>query len=286
MKTDLFLNATALSMLACERRYQVSALWGYSQFTSPEASFGSEFHEFAKELAVSPTEVNPIEYFSKTRPSSNKTLQKLCVYYQMLDPFKGIPPLTDSEGTPTIEYKFAFPYMETDTHRIILCGTIDRVDDFNGTVRVIDHKTSRNVKIKDVLSEYESYIQIPFYMWVLKNYLIEFFHQPEQDKIRAGLSGQYHGIFLSFEPQKFELGNVISLTADMEQDMVELIQTAAQKMLAIYTLGDKLAPPTGFANKACKYCFLRNLCITRNHQDIYRFLHAQTPVPYDPRTFR
>jgi hypothetical protein len=287
-KIDLFLNATALNRLSCDRQYQVQCLWGYSELASSEASFGSEFHNFAEALErPSTTELNPIEYFTTTAPSQDKALQKLCIHYQTVSPFAGVAPITDSTGAVCLEYKFSFPYIETDAYRIIICGTIDRIDLHQSAVRVIDRKTARNVKVHDVLSEYEMHIQIPFYLWVLKNHLVADMPEDIAKAILNGdIFGQYHGIFLSFIPTKFELGNPIFLTADMETDVVSMIQTAARKAIELHQLGSVLASPTGMAAKICKYCFLRSLCVTKSHSSIHKFLSTQPSKPYDPRKWR
>jgi hypothetical protein len=282
MKTDLMLNATALSRLACDRRYQVQCLWGYDIPSSPEAGFGSEFHKFAEYLEANERspEIDLVEYFTKVNPSQDKSLMKLCHYYSQVNPFKGIPPLA-------LEYKFAFPYLETSDYRIILCGTIDRIDMEDGNVRIIDRKTSRETKIQDVLSRYELHIQIPFYQWIVSNFLTDFLSEKAQTAIRKNrIIGQYHGIFLSFNPVKFELGKIIALTYDMEKDINNMISLAAARMIELHKLGSTLATPTGMAHQACRYCLLNNLCITRNHRDILRFLEGLTPKPYDPRTWR
>lgn len=286
-KIDIFLNSTAMSRLRCDRWYQVSCAWGYEGHAGPGAEFGSEFHNYAEYSAKAGETADFIKYFTELNPGLSKPLQKLCIYYQQMDPFKGSEIVSDSASTPGVEYKFAFPYAENEDYRIIICGTIDRIDYEDGTLRVVDHKTSRNTKTKDVLREYELHLQVPFYMWVLKNYLSHLFPDGVSTKLAANdFIGRYHGVFLSFDPVKFELGNLIRLTPDMEVAVKEMVAAAAARMIAIHKLGDKLAPPTGMPHEACKHCHLINLCVTRNNADIYRYLSSQTSKPYDPRLWR
>ena len=285
-KTDIFLNATAMSRLRCDRQYQVTCAWGYEGQAGASAEFGSAFHSYAEYSAKAGDNADFIEYFTKLAPGLSKPLQKLCVYYQQTNLFAANPVVIASDA-PGVEYKFAFPYAENEDYRIILCGTIDRIDLEGSTLRVVDHKTSRNTKTKDVLREYELHLQVPFYMWVLKNYLSHLFPEDIQAKLAANdFIGRYHGVFLSFDPVKFELGNLIRLTPDMEGAVKEMIAAAAARMVAIHKLGDNLALPTGMPHEACKHCHLANLCVTRNNADVYRYLASQTSKPYDPRTWR
>jgi ATP-dependent nuclease, subunit B len=286
MKTDLFLNATALSKLACDRHYQLNCQWGYGDFSNDYASFGTDFHSYAEYSAKAGPKADFIDYFT-ANPGLSKQLQKICVYYQQLNPFTGNEIIYDSKGIPGVEYKFCFPILEDNDYRILLAGTIDRIDREDNQLRVIDHKTARNVKIRDVLAEYEMHIQVPLYLWVLKRYLAADFPKNIQDELAAGnIHGRYHGIFISFDPVKFELSNMITLTADMEANLERMVNQAAARMVAIHKLGDQLALPTGMSHKVCKNCSFKNLCITRNDADIYRALQSRTPKPYDPRTWR
>lgn len=288
MKTDIFLNSTAQARLKCDRLYQVSCAWGYEgHIGSGFAEFGSEFHSYAEYSAKAGADADFIKYFTEINPGLSKPLQKLCIYYQQMEPFKGSEIVSDSSGTPGVEYKFTFPYMENEEYRIILAGTIDRIDYEEGALRIVDHKTARNTKTKDVLREYEMHLQLPFYMWVLKNYLSHLFPDDVRAKLESNdFIGRYHGVFLSFDPVQFHLGNIIRLTPDMEEAVKNLVAMSAARMVAIHKLGDNLALPTGMVHETCKNCHLNNLCVTRNNADIYKYLASQTSKPYDPRTWR
>ena len=283
---DLFLNATAITRQACRRRYQVQCLWGYDLPSSPEAGFGSEFHMFAEYMAKNP-DADTMDYFTQVGQTKDRDVIKLCLYYHSFNPFKGYPILTDSQGVLTAEYKFAFPYAVYEDYRIILCGTIDRIDLDDGVIRVIDHKTARSVKIKDVLTEYEMHFQIPFYLWIFKNFLLQGFPKDIQDAVNSGkFYGQYNGVFLSFEPVKFELSKPISLTADLDASVKRMVDLAIDTSLQICPDSVELEPPTGMVTQSCKYCLLNKLCPTHQDKDIYQFLKGLTSKPYDPRTWR
>jgi hypothetical protein len=292
---DLFLNATALSRMACDRQYQVTCQWGYPGPDSDFADFGSGFHAFAEYYEAKPSdrEFDAIEYFTKVNPTKDKNLAVLATHYSTCDPFRCIPALKDKHGNICLEYKFAFPALQWTssagvTYRAIICGTMDRIDlTSEGAIRIIDRKTSRNAKTKDVLFEYETHIQIPFYQWVLKRFLADEFEDDIANRIKEGrIVGQYHGIFLSFNPAKFELGNPIPLTPDMEDNINKIVGGAFERMIAIHQLGTALAPPTGMAHHACKYCHLKYQCITRKDENVMKYLSACDNIPYDPRTWR
>jgi len=280
MKTDLLINATALNLLTCARHYQVEAAWGYRE-RGPEAEFGLNFHDFAKAVSLG-EQVD----LMKIKGGEDKQFLQLCAFYQAMNPFREAKILRDTNNKPCVEYQFCVPYRESEHYRIFLCGTIDQIDIIDDCVRIIDHKTSRSTKAQEVLREYESHIQIPWYLWILKRHLNIDFSPEIHDLLREDkLFGQYHGVFISFSPAKFQLGNRILLTRDLERDIEELLQIAIQKAIAIHELGHELAPPEGMIAKICKYCFLNNLCITKKHEHLIIYLRSQTPEPYDPRTW-
>ena len=292
MKTDLFLNATALNYLSCHRHYQVSALWGYSGYTSDSANLGTEFHRFAyhfegpKKLGVMEQALDQSTGFR----SNDKKLQEMCVMYEACNPLIGREPLIDDHGTPCLEYQFHIPYISTDKYNIHLVGTIDRMDDFQDAACVVDRKTSAKIKKEEVLSNYLLQIQVPFYMWIWKEFLLpKAFTNLNQN---TPLLGQYLGIFHSFSPPKFELSSVITYTPYLRAEVEDMVIVAVKQMIEIADLGEQLAPPTGMSAKisgdetVCKHCFLRQLCSTRNHESIVSYLKTLTSVPYDPRKWR
>jgi len=282
MKTDLLINATALNLLTCARHYQVEAVWGYRN-RGPEASFGLNFHAFAAEIALGKT----VDLISGVKGAAeDPKLLPLCAFYQALNPLKGSKIVYDLEGKPGVEYKFLHPYKESADYRIFLCGTIDHIDILDSCIRILDHKTSRSTQAREVLYDYESHIQLPWYLWILKTFLHDKFPPDIQDLLLKGqLFGQYHGVFISFNPAKFQLGNRIILTPDLEKDIEFLLELAIQKAITIHNLGQQLAPPEGMAAKVCKHCFMQNLCITKKHEHIISYLRSQTPEPYDPRSW-
>jgi hypothetical protein len=293
MKIDLFLNATALNYLSCKRHYQVSALWGYSGYTSDSANLGTDFHRFAyffegpRKLGVMDQAMSPGTGFRE----NDKKLQEMCVMYEACNPLIGREPIVDDHGVPCLEYQFHIKdYISTDKYNIHLVGTIDRADRFQDAVCIVDRKTSAKTKKEDVLSNYILQIQVPFYMWAWKEFLLpKAFTNLSQN---TPLLGQYLGIFHSFSPPKFELSNVIAYTPYLKAEVEDIVLTAARDMIAIADLGEQLAPPTGMSTKisgdetVCKYCFLRKLCSVRNHEQLIGYLKTLTSTPYDPRNWR
>lgn len=290
-KITLFLNATALNYLACERRYQVSALWGYKDKASEAADFGNDFHTFAYHLE-GPEKLGVIDQVQRPEIAlpfkSNPDFAKLCVFYEACPILQDGKVFKDNEGKISLEYKFHIPWAQTDKYNIHLVGTIDRADTIRQCVRVIDRKTSRKIYPTDVLQGYNLQVQVPFYMYIWKKYLAKDF--PEEIR-NLPVIGQYLGVFMSFEPAKFELGNIISYTDSLEADIEEHLQSAARKMIELADRGEMLAPPTGMAAKlsdetVCKFCFLANLCRTRDHAAIIKYLKTLPSSVYDPRSWR
>lgn len=292
MKTDLFLNATALNYLSCHRHYQVSALWGYKDTASDAANFGNDFHTFAYHLE-GPENLGVISQVTHSEAGklpwkTNKDFAKLCVFYEASPILQDSHTINDLQGKPSLEYKFHIPWMATDKYNIHLVGTIDRIDIVRGCLRVLDRKTSRKTQPSAVLQGYNLQVQVPFYMWIWKRFLYKDF--PEQYHNLSTI-GQYLGIFMSFEPAKFELGNVIAYSDSLANDIEEHLLSAAELMVKLADRGEQLAAPTGMAAKlsdetVCKYCFLANLCRCRDHNVIIKYLKSLTPEPYDPRTWR
>ena len=278
--TDIFLNSTALGQLfSCERAYQVICQWGYME-DNEYLVYGNRFHKLAETLDKT-GDVDVMAY------ADNPHLLLTATTYKFTNPLKQYKIIYDSQGNPCVEWGFSFPYLQYADYRFIIAGTIDRIHEEGDSVCIVDHKTARKVKKSEVLAEYSTHLQIPFYLWAIKKYLYKFLPKQTQDKILQGnLHGRYHGIFISLNPAEFQLSGPIVLTDDMAKDIEAMLTLAAERAMRIHMLRDTLAPPTGMSSESCNTCWMKNLCMTRDHGTIKKHLSMMEPKTYDPRKFR
>lgn len=286
---DIFLNATAMSRLfSCDRLYQVSCLWGYSEHGSA-ADWGSKFHKYAEEKSL--TAGYSVMDFFKNHGAVDQQFLTVATSFDAQNPLQDNTPL-QINNKPAVEVSFSFELASSPGYNIILCGTIDRLDYEDGYVRILDYKTARATKIDEVLSAYAMQLQMPFYLYTLKNHLIQQLSSEDQDLIQSGkFFGKFMGVFISFSPPRFILSEMIALSPDLEESINQIIPLAISRIIPIAELGADLALPTGMATYidgkcACDKCWMRNLCVTRNNEQIKGILALKQTTPYDPRTWR
>lgn len=71
------------------------------------------------------------------------------------------------DNKPLLEMRFAYPFYNTPTVEVLLCGTIDMVADYAGHVRcIVDHKTTAAWNEQDYLKEYELSPQLMIYKYI------------------------------------------------------------------------------------------------------------------------
>ena len=69
-------------------------------------------------------------------------------------------------GVVLAEKKFTYPLLRTEHVEVLLCGTIDLVADYMGSVVVVDHKTTAAWDAVGYLAEYQLSVQLMIYVWV------------------------------------------------------------------------------------------------------------------------
>lgn len=289
----VFINNSALEMLfSCQRKYQVTCLWGYKQDGNKYTEVGRIFHEFAAELARRP-DMDVRELLeSLCKASDDKQLVAAVLAYHNTKPLNG-EILKFADGSLAIEKYFDVPIEETFAggYQFRICGTIDRIDyDEYGLIRVVDHKTAWNPARNDVLDNYATHFQIPMYLYSCYNYLSQFMLPEDRDKVsKDAIYGKYHGVFLTSNPPKFQLSEKIVMTKSLHSWVETLLAQAINDIVSnILPLGNKeLAAPTGMLNNSCKTCWLQKYCHgTRDDEKIIELLSCLKPEPYDPRTWR
>jgi len=285
MKTDLFLNSTAANILNCSRRYQLTCLWGYGQGGNTNTSFGTKFHQLAEELGKT-GQINLLTLAQEQDVKLVLAASTLQNNYQSL--FGGCHPIVDNNNIPAIEYKFIVPYIETNDYRIIITGTIDRIDiEENGLIRILDYKTARSIKPSEVLAEYMNHYQTRFYGWALTQLLYKDFPPSIQDKLlKLHVTSRYLGVFISFPTPKLQMSPSINLTQDTIDHTNRLITLLATKMISIASLGKEIAPPEGMLYHACGYCPFKNICSINNDSKLHKYLETNEAHPYDPTSWR
>lgn len=183
-------DSTSLGLLkTCPRLYQYTLIdgWGH-RGESIHLRFGIEYHhalEFyahqraqgvkhevavqntVREVMLRTEDFNPEPTSKPAKYKNRDTLLSLVIDY--LDHFIDDPCETyiKTDGTPAVELSFRFELdwgpEASDDSPYLLCGHLDRVVNFNGSLFVMDHKTTTTTPGDYYFNQYEPHNQMTLY---------------------------------------------------------------------------------------------------------------------------
>jgi len=294
MSTDIVLDNSALSLLSCRRKFQLTVIEGLHTPASTLAAFGDAFHK-AVELIDKGMPADEAYHESVARAETPfdklKLLTVLTCYKATQKPVDAIT----INGKKAIEYKFKWHYgtYVTDTGKRInvhLAGTIDRIY-LDGDILVfLDFKTAADYspdKQKAKVDDYAMAFQLPWYvynMWKsgllpteylkkLENHLyrteiIFAFHTPSPPMFRRLTHGPFNDHFIHHE-------------------VPLIINNKIADAIKISQLGNAKAPHDGMCvYKACTYCPYRPGCLSMGSEKEEEFVSRFERKPYNPLMFR
>lgn len=182
---------------------------------------------------------------------------------------QAFPPVAlDKEGKPMAEWEFGFPYKTiNDKYQINLRGIIDRVDVVQGAVRLLDYKTTRKGDRADAMADWNSQLQLSFYIFVLTRFLCHLLPDDLANMVRAGkVFGQHLGIFLSAKPPCVAFNSGTSINPEIFDEIEWLLDDLILKACSIHELGERLAYPEGSAYGLCSKCYFNSICLIKNKE--------------------
>ena len=173
--------------------------------------------------------------------------------------------------------------LSTQDGEIVLSGVVDRVDKYNGYVRIVDYKTGeRHFKLPDIL--YGQNMQMILYLYALKNHPqyggkpAGVFYMParRKKKSRPG-DRRMNGILpydeeLALAMEKENKGEFIPKYSDkkqpesyvMEEDFDKIFEFVNKKLEStadsIFSGKIDANPVDSLDSKACKYCDFAAVC--------------------------
>ncbi len=295
--TELLIDNSALSTLACKRRFQLTVIEGIDANSSnPIIRFGSAFHTVVEHLNKSPDLAAAMKIGQEKYPDIDHS-KLLMTTHLFVASTKLPPPITLSDGTPAVEVKFKFHYGDFLTTqgqalRIYLAGTIDRIyyDPKADRLVILDYKTSpiaTDSGIQTKKQDYELSFQLPFYTFALSKCGIlpaEWQRYIVERKYRTEISL----VFYEARPPKFVTVARGAFNDDfLFREVPFIINQHIRDIVAIAELGKAPAPHDGMTvYNACKYCSYRPGCLHMGTYQEEEFLSRFGKRIYNPLAFR
>lgn len=284
---DLLIDFSALSTLVCGRRYQLTCVRGFDS-SSPDTNFGSAFHRFA-ELRGKGDKTPVIELCTQISAEFSVEPGKLLMLCAQFDSkFKFPEILTDKDGKPLVEWKFAQRIGTLRGYNIVLCGTVDLLSMNKSNLVITDYKTTAATgnAAERIVGEYVTSFQLPFYIFMLHKYLWQYLPEPLSGAASSlSIAGQYLMAYHSLTPAKFEYTAPITLHANALHSYEELLFNLINKAIDIHERA-ALYPPEGMMYKVCPKCPFNHLCIMKDEERLLNVLNTYPTKQYDPTNFR
>lgn len=291
---DVWLNASSLKLLHCQRRYNWAVVRGLrSKDTAEALAFGKAVHKYAEcVLSGQP----PAAAMQTALSIYNGGEQMLLAQATLAMPAEVCKPHHDEAG-PFVERKFFF-FWKSVQHapsktqfNIWLVGTIDVLTRWaDGAIEIIDWKTTRKYKWAEVFESYRLSVQMRFYLWVLYKHGHNIFPLDIANATRAGhLFLRIGAIFLTSKPPLWKFGAPIQL-APQELDAFEgWLDEYVTTHLVPAWLDDK---PEGMLNDTChrgehpgRACEFAGMCHATNEVEFRQARETFAVESYDPRKF-
>ena len=299
-KQILMINASLLKESSCRLRTYYTLVRGYkAPQTTNDVQYGSAVHEFIKQMKLNGGNMHkalPPARLIFNKPCIQKTMKKWMTEQHFI---KDCMDYWDQMGDPKdewitctnlVEQKFAVPYLITDTHEVILVGTIDDVCQRgnNGMFAIRDYKTTTMGYNADTyLAGYRLDPQLKFYYFVLMQYAKTYPESVFASMFDKGVGCFIRGIFLQSTLDKELVIKDSEVFQFKEKDMLEFKLMLDEKIQEIIKLSTQMPPPDGILNGACKTvygpCKYHNACgavdeFARDHVLSHTFIQK----PYDP----
>lgn len=285
----IFLNATSMKKLACDRAFQFHNPRGYKLAAEdPILTLGKAIHKYAEE-------------FTRSGGKHAEALAKACDAYPTIEARDMInycagrsrinlpPPITLADNSLAVEFFFRVPWRRyvvgARSYVIILCGTLDMLaQDSSGVLWVVDYKSSRKWKVEDINADYEREMQFRFYMWNIVRHGASFLPLSAFNAATAGrIATQVVGVQVGSSKSLYWHKCPPIMMNDGElAEFDELMDGVAEKILALTMLTD-VATPNGKTNNACRYCDFGALCYSRTSVEVAAAERLFVQKTYNPQ---
>lgn len=290
---NITLDNSALSLLSCRRRFQLTVIHGLISQPSIYAQMGDAFHKVLECLDAGKS----VDVALKEALDRNPQVEKLPLV-SLVTAFKAtqkLPSPIEIAGKLAIEFKFRWLYGSylTDAGKkinVYLAGTIDRIFLDKKILVFLDYKTAADYSIdkqKAKMDDYELAFQLPWYVYnMLQSGLL-----PEKyvDMIK---NNQYRTevlfAFYSPSPPIFRTLKHEPFNVDfLYREIPTIINNKISDAIKITQLSNNPAPHDGMCvYKACSYCPYRVACLHMGSDKEEELLSRFQRKEYNPLTFR
>ena len=297
MKTvELLVNNSAISTAACDRKYQLTCVWGVRTPERDTATLGKAFHRIAQ-LYIQRDVKGPGDQVAIVQQaceefSLHHEADKLmrCATAFSASRRRLPPVIIHPDKGPFVETKFRVKYKDVEykdvLYQVYLVGTIDYIG-YKDCVQLVDYKTFAGKAVSDKLAEYAMKFQLSFYAWVLHKYSREL-GLPANIAVECDASliqARYAIMPHNLPSPSLSIGNPQPFNRTYFEECEVIVENAITNMIAIHSLGESLAVRSGMTNGECKYCYFAAACISRNLERELEFINSLERSPYDPASF-
>lgn len=293
---EILLDNSAISLMNCQRRFQLRVVQGKDEPRGSAAAFGDTVHKILQYVDEGLDGDAVIERVHKECPAQDipKALS-LVTYFRIA---KKLPdPIKTKDGKPFVEVKFKHKYSSViipNSHELLdiyLTGTVDRVhiDPVDDCLVIADYKTSGAAtagKIDEVMNGYTLAFQLPFYFYCIKNFGIlpaQYNDYLESRRYRMEILLLLHNT----NPPSFKRVIRPAFNDDfINREIPLIVNQRIQEAVNIASLTTP-APHTGMTvYKACDLCGFRPACLVMGTPREDEILSRYELRPYNPLTFR
>lgn len=289
----LILDNSALSLLHCKRKFQLTVLQGLAKSEEESKATGSAFHTLQEHLdkGASVDEACAATAAKHSDISIEVPLRAVTLYRAATK----LPPALTIAGAPAIEHKFFFKYGDFLTPNssspieVYLCGTIDRIY-LDGDILVfLDYKASAAVQPahqERIMDSYLMAFQLPFYIWAM--YQSGTLPAELTEHIKTGrYRSELHFIFYNAEPPRIRKQRRSSFPYEfLFQEVPHIVNTKIRQAIEISSI-PSAAPRDGMnVYNACSYCQFKPACMEVGTEKEIEYLSRFPVKHYDPMSFR
>lgn len=293
---DITIDNSALSLLYCKRRFQLTVLRGLSSEDNEILRFGSSFHKAVEYLDHGATQLEALQRVDQEIPDIDIAKLTLTIMHFKQSQRYGEPILINDRKAVELKFKWLYRSIILPTGQsanIYLAGTIDRIeiDPSTDTLIIRDYKTAGDATeylAKKKLDDYSMSFQLPFYVFALFNggFLPEqYLTYLKERRYRVEFTFAFYNLptptFKSLVKQAYPDDFIMN-------EVPLIINNRAVEAANIAMLGpEKSAPHDGMnVYKGCTFCPYKIACLCMGTEREEEFL-ARFPLrAYDPLSFR
>jgi hypothetical protein len=292
----LLLDNSALSLLHCQRKFQLTVVQGLRPDEAEEATAtGSAGHTFLEHMDKGASVDDALSLMVAKHGSKDQ--DKILMAASMYRGANRMPPAITINGALAIEHKFKFHYgsfirpESSERIEVDLCGTIDRIyiDAERDQLVFVDYKWSAAVlpAHRDrIMDSYDLSFQLPFYVHAMMSsgtFPAEYMAYLLDGHYRVEL----HFVFFNCDPPITKRRIRVAFSDDfIKREVPFIINGKVEEAIKIALMKDS-APHDGMlVYNACTYCHFKMACLEMGSEKEVEYLSRIPRRIYNPMEFR